>query len=209
MKICIFGADGRTGIELVTYAKSKGLDIAAFVFNENLLSHAQDGVQIVQGSVLEYSSVLKACTGVDVVVSALGHIPGSDSRMQTKGMINIVQAMKESKVQRIISLTGTGVRLPQDTPSIMDMILNYIVKIIDRDRIEDGIQHAKVLQGSGLDWTIIRVLKLGSSQTAVEKYMLTSGGPVELLTSRKKVSKIMIDVIENKDYYYTMPVVSA
>jgi nucleoside-diphosphate-sugar epimerase len=208
MKICIFGADGRTGVEVVNYAKSKGYDIVAFVYSEKALSFSKNDIKIIQGDVLDYSIVLKACIGVDVVVSVLGHISGSDPRMQTQGVINIVRAMKESNVRRIISLTGTGVRLPEDTPSCIDLILNYLVKIIDRDRIEDGIGYARVLQESGLDWTIVRVLKLSSSQTITKNYTLTTGGPVELLTSRKKVSRIIVDMIENKKYFYAMPVVS-
>ena len=34
MKICIFGADGRTGVEVVKYAKSKGYDVVAFVYSD-------------------------------------------------------------------------------------------------------------------------------------------------------------------------------
>ncbi len=209
MKICIFGADGRTGKEIVNYAKNKGFEIVAFVFNENSLSFVKDNIKIIKGNVLDYDKVLEACTGSDIVISVLGHVRGSDPRMQAKGMINIVSAMKERGMLRILSLTGTGVRLPDDTPSYMDKLLNCIVKIIDPIRIEDAIEHAKVLQNSDLDWTIVRVLKLSNSQKDIEKYTLTMGGPAELLTSRKKVSKVIIDSIENINYFGKMPVISA
>jgi putative NADH-flavin reductase len=198
MKICIFGADGRTGIEVLQYAKNRGYEIVAFVYNE-----------IREGNVLDYEKVLRACTGVDVVVSALGHIKGSDPSMQTKGMVNIIRAMKENNIRRIISLTGTGVRIPEDTPSSIDKILNFIVKIIDPIRVKDGIEHAKVLKNSDLDWTIVRVLKLSNSPKMTYKYRLTTGGPAELHTSRKKVAKVMVDLIDDKNYFRKMPVVSA
>lgn len=208
MKICIFGADGRTGSEIVKYAKSKGYEITAFVYTGSILSFSSNDIKIIEGDVLDYHQVLLACTDVDVIVSALGHVQGSDPRMQTKGIINIVRAMKEINLTRIISLTGTGVRVQGDTPSTIDKILNYLVTLLDRNRMVDGIEHAKVLQQSGLDWTIVRVLKLNSSQKSIKNYTLTSGGPAELLTSRKKVSKVMVDLIEDPRYSNTLPVVS-
>ena len=209
MKICIFGADGRTGSEIVKYAKSKGYEITAFVYTGSILSFSSNDIKIIEGDVLDYHQVSLACTDVDVIVSALGHVQGSDPRMQTKGIINIVRAMKEINLTRIISLTGTGVRVQGDTPSTIDKILNYLVTLLDRNRMVDGIEHAKVLQQSGLDWTIVRVLKLNSSQKSIKNYTLTSGGPAELLTSRKKVSKVMIDLIEDTRYSNALPVVSA
>jgi len=208
MKICIFGADGRTGVEVLEHAQRKGYEIVAFVYDEKSLEFAKNDIQIVKGNVLNYEQVLEACSGADAVLSALGHIKGSDPRMQTKGISNIVRAMKENGIRRIISLTGTGVRIPNDNPSSIDKILNFIIKKIDPNRIQDGVEHAKVLQNSGLDWSIIRVLKLNKSQKIAEKYTLTTGGPAELQTSRKKVSRVMVDLIEDKNYIGKMPVIS-
>jgi len=208
MKICIFGADGRTGVEVLQYARNKGYEIVAFVYNENSLKFISSDIEIIKGDVLDYEHVLHSCSGVDAVVSALGHIKGSDPRMQTKGMINIVRAMKENNTRRIISLTGTGVSLPEDTPSFVDRILNFIIKILDPERIKDGIGHAKVLQDSGLDWTIVRVLKLSNSPKMTQKYRLTTCGPAEIHTSRKKVAQVMVDLIEDRKYIRKMPVVS-
>jgi len=208
MKICIFGADGRTGTEVLQYAKSKGFEIVAFVHNENSLKFTEKDIKIIKGDVCDYHKVRQVCSGVDAVISVLGHTKGSDPGMQTKGIDNIVRAMKESNIRRIISLTGTGVRIPQDKPSFVDKILNFIIKMIDPDRIKDGIEHAKVLQNSGLDWTIVRVLKLNNSKKNIANYKLTSGGAAELQTSRKKVAQVIVDLIEDKNYIGGMPVIS-
>lgn len=209
MKICIFGADGRTGIEVLQYANSKGYEIVVFAYNENSLTSVGNEIKITKGDVLDYNQVLLACKNVDAVISTLGHVQGSDPRMQTRGIRNIVRAMKESNTQRIISLTGTGVRIPGHVPSFVDKVLNFIIKIIDTDRIEDGVEHARVLQDSGLDWTIVRVLKLSNNKKSTEKYTLTTGGPAEQQTSRKKVAQVMVDLIEDKSYIGKMPVISA
>lgn len=208
MKICIFGADGRTGIEVLKSAKRHGFEIKAFVYSKGKADFAEDGIEIVKGDVQNYDQVLQACMNVDAVISTIGHIKGSDPKMQTNGTANIVKAMRENNVSRIISLTGTGVRIDGDKPSIIDIILNFFVQIVDPNRVADGIGHAKVLQNSGLDWTIVRVLKLGNSQKAISKYELTNGGPAELLTSRKKVAEAMVSLVNDKNYIGKMPVIS-
>lgn len=208
MKICIFGADGRTGVEVVNYAKAQGLEVVAFVFSEASNTFFSGEVIVKKGNVMDYESVRDALKGTEAVISVLGHIQGSDPLMQTKGISNIVRAMKECGIKRVLSLTGTGARVENDTPSLVDKVLNVLVAIVDPDRVNDGIQHVKVLQDSGLDFTVVRVLKLGSSSAEVKKYTLTEGGPAELLTSRKKVARVLVDLVSNTKHIGKLPVIS-
>lgn len=208
MKICVFGADGRTGVEVVKYAKSQGFEVVAFVYGENSNKYFPNDVVIKKGDVMNYENVLDAVKGVDAVVSVIGHIKGSLPLMQTNGMANIVQAMKEFGIRRVLSLTGTGARVEGDTPSLLDKVLNFFVKLIDPYRVKDGVLHVQVLQDSGLDFTVIRVLKLGNSDKDFTDYKLTDGGPAELESPRKKVAKVLIDLINDKKYIGKFPVIS-
>ena len=92
---------------------------------------------------------------------------------------------------------------------MLDRILNFVVKLVDKERIADGIEHVNVLKRTSLDWTVVRVLKLGSSQSEVGKYKLTDGGPAEMLSSRKKVAHVLVDLIQNKNYFRKLPVISS
>ncbi|MFT5436637.1 MAG: putative NADH-flavin reductase [Ulvibacter sp.] len=195
MKICIFGADGRTGREVVKSAKAKGYEVTPFSYSDG-----QD--------VMDYEAVRGAIAGCDAVISTLGHIKGSDPLVQTKGISNIVRAMKELGLRRVLSMTGTGARVVGDKPSLVDRFLNFGVNIVDPDRINDGVEHVKVLQESGVDWTIVRVLKLSKSDAEVKDYKLTDYGPAELLTSRKKVAKVLVDLLDDKNSYGKLPVIS-
>jgi putative NADH-flavin reductase len=208
MKICIFGADGRTGVEVVKYAKEKGYDVVAFVYNENSNKYLPEGIEIKKGDVMDYTKVTDAIKGTDAVISVLGHIKGSDLLMQTKGMENIVNAMKENGTRRVLSLTGTGARVAGDTPSLIDTLLNFIVKLVDPDRINDGVKHVEVLKNSGLDFTVVRVLKLSKSDELFNGYKLTDGGPAELQTSRKKAAQVLVDLVSDNTYINKFPVIS-
>ncbi len=208
MKICIFGADGRTGVEVVNYAKKQGFEVLAFVYSESSNKYFPKDIEIKRGDVMDYNSVFEAVKKCEAVISVIGHIKGSDPLMQTKGMKNIVKAMQESGVKRLLSLTGTGARVENDNPSCIDKVLNFFVKMIDPERIKDGVEHVKVIRNSGLDWTVVRVLKLSKKDTEVDGYKLTSGGPAELQTSRKKVAKVLIDLIDDKNFIGKLPVIS-
>jgi len=206
--ICVFGADGRTGVEVVKDAVAKGHNVIAFIYDSRSAVNFDKKVKIICGNVLDYYAVVKAVENADAVISVVGHIKDSDPRMQTKGITNIIKAMKKSFVPRLISLTGTGVRIEGDKASFIDLILNFIIKFIDPERIKDGIEHAEEIKKSDLDWTILRVLKLIDKVSDKIDYKLTEHGPVEPTTSRSKVAKIMVDLATSDKFINKMPVSS-
>lgn len=206
MTITIFGADGRTGVEVVNNALSRKHQVKAVVYSNLDIEH--DNLRVFKGDVLNYQGVDKAIENSDAVISVIGHIKGSDPFMQTKGITNIVNSMKKNGLKRLISLTGTGVRVEGDRPSLFDKLGNFAIKLIDRERIVDGIKHFEVIKDSNLDWTLVRVLKLSMSQDQSLEYRLTEHGPAENLTSRKKVANIILDLAESDEYIRKAPVVS-
>jgi hypothetical protein len=125
--------------------------------------------------------------------------------VQTDAIKNAVEAMKSENIKRIISLTGTGVRLPDDNPNLIDKILNIAVNIIDPKRINDGIMHAKVLRDSGLDWTIIRVLKL--QNTKPKPFILKFNGPAKLITSRYEVADAVLIALADPNMIKQSPII--
>ena len=189
-------------------AIDKGFEVVACVYNNNSDKYLPNNVLIKKGDVMNYEYVTEAMNGAEVVISVLGHIKGSDPLMQTKGMQNIVKAMQNLGIKRVLSLTGTGARVPGDAPSVIDKVLNFFVKLVDPDRINDGIEHVKVLQNSGLNFSIVRVLKLSKSDKDTTSYVLTEGGPAEIQTSRKKVAKVLVDLIKDQKYIGKFPVIS-
>jgi putative NADH-flavin reductase len=208
MKLCIFGADGRTGVEVVRYAVAQHYEVVAFVHSDVPSTYFPDSVVVKKGDIMNFDSVREAIAGTDAVISVIGHIKGSDPFMQTKGMSNIVRVMESLGVKRVLSLTGTGAREKDDTPSLIDRVLNFFVGAIDPERIKDGIAHVKVLKKSTLDWTVVRVLKLGTQDSEVSGYKLTSGGPAELLSKRKKVARVLVDLVNDTKYIGKAPVIS-
>ena len=89
--------------------------------------------------------VERAVAGTGAVLSALGHTKTSSKDVLTEGTKNIVAAMNEHGVRRLVSLTGAGVRDPKDEPKLVDKIIDSLLKLLQRDVLEDAVGHARVI----------------------------------------------------------------
>lgn len=203
MKIAVIGACGKTGRLVCQQAAKKGHKVIGLSRNKCAIK----GVHFIIGDALVMADVERAVKGCDVVISAIGHVKLKETDTQTQSIKNVLKAMDKYGVKRIISLTGSGVRIKGDKISLLDRSLNLPLKIVDKSRIEDGINHYHALKNSKSDWTMLRVLKL-TSQNKTEDYTLTSGGPAKLTISRKTVAKIMVELAEKNEWLKAAPVVT-
>ena len=72
MKLAIFGATGKTGIELVKQALEQGHAVTAFVRDPARLDIKDGNLTLVTGDVFDPASVAQAVEGQDAVICALG-----------------------------------------------------------------------------------------------------------------------------------------
>lgn len=205
MKIAVVAASGRSGRVFVEAALAAGHEVRAgtyggvpFQKHERLTTMDVNGTNLHQ--------LTKLLDGADAVVSLIGHGRSSSRTIQSDTMVTIISAMSQYKPMRLVSLTGTGVRMPGDVYTLLDRILNITINLIDPKRIQDGVRHAEILQESSIDWTILRVLKLTNG--GVQPFRLTNGGPAKLFTSRSEVARAIIDVLEKNVYRRAAPVIS-
>lgn len=204
MKIAVISANGRSGRAFVERALRAGYHVRAGVYGGNLVKVSN--LEIVNCNATDIKQVEELIDGCDAVVSFIGHVKGAPKDVQTKSTKNIVKACQKLGIKRVLSLTGTGVRLPDDKPSLIDRILNITVTIVDPDRIKDGIMHAKILRDSNLDWTIIRVLKL--QNTKPKPFVLKYDGPAKLITSREEVADAFIMALSDPNMIKKCPIIS-
>lgn len=206
MKIAVISANGRTGRNFVMAALQAGHTVKAGVHRQNeILEHIN--LQIVKCDALssrEVNNLIKDC---DTVVSLIGHGRRSPKNLQSQTIANVMNAMKDQNIARLISLTGTAVRVAGDKITLIDRILNFSISVIDHNRIKDGKKHAQLIMDSKLNWSILRVLKLTNS-SHIGKYKLTKNGPTKTFTSRKLVSKALLELIEKNEFINHLPMIS-
>ena len=205
MRIAVIAANGRLGKAFVEAALKAGHSVRGGVRGENTLA-PHPLLEIVSCDATKPEDLKLLLQGVEVVVSAIGHVKGSASDVQTVATKAIVEAMTELGIKRYVDVTGTGVRFAGDKITLIDRFLNMGVGIMDPSRVRDGREHQEVLKASGLDWTTIRVLKL--QNVAAKPFELRLSGPTKVIVGREEVAGAMLQVVESGGFTREAPIVS-
>ena len=204
MKIAVVAADGRTGRAFVKVALAAGHSVRAGVHRKDVFG-PREGLEIVVCDATNEQQVEALLKGQDAVATFIGHVKGSPANVQTEAMETLIKVMNAHGMKRIVSLTGTGVRFPGDKITLTDRVLNLSITIIDPLRVKDGKHHAEVLKMSGLDWTIIRVLKL--QNTTPKPFLLREHGPTKPYVSREEVASAALQVLQNASFIRKSPII--
>ncbi|MEM1312340.1 MAG: NAD(P)H-binding protein [Patescibacteria group bacterium] len=210
MKLCVFGATGQTGKPFIKNALESKYKLNALVRDQNKLDNQLfDSVKVVQGDILNSDKVEEVIKGCDAVISLIGHTKDSDARMQTKGIENIIQAMKKHKVDRLISLTGAGVSSEGDQPKFIDKAVKFAMGLFAKDILQDGIEHAELIKKTNINWTIVRAPMLNNDDPKGE-YVIGKVGDskLDIKISRNDLARAILDMIDDKSTYGQMPVVA-
>ena len=152
MRLLVFGATGGTGRALLSQGLEQGHQVTAFVRNPAALE-ARPGLTTVSGDVTDAAAVGRAVAGHEAILSALGP-RGGQYGLLPGGVQNIVAAMSQAGVRRLIHVSSFGVG---DSLAQMGWVARQIVvplflrKALDEKEIEEGI-----IRASDLDWIIAR-----------------------------------------------------
>jgi len=207
--IALFGGTGRTGQHFLAQALAKGYTIKALVRSPEKVKQQSDQLEIIAGDVLNPADVEQTVESTDIVVSLFGHVKGSPKWLQTNGTKHIVQAMQKHGVERIISLSGGGLPYPEkDQPKFMDHVIRTIMKIAVPKILNDAIEHHKVLENSGLKWTIVRGPRLTDGERKGDYRVGWVGVNASTSISRADLADFIVQQLESEAYNYQMPFVS-
>jgi len=154
MKLAIFGATGKTGIELVKQALEQGHAVTAFVRDPARLAIEDENLTFVTGDVFDAASVVKAVKGQDAIICALG--AGADLKKTTiraTGAVNMISAMKQKNVKRLMVVTAMGTG---ESWNRMSLINKFFYAVLLKSSRDDHEAQEAAVKASGLDWTIVR-----------------------------------------------------
>ena len=151
MHIALFGATGGTGRQVVAQALAQGHRITALVRDPSKLTPHPD-LTLVTGDVLDPAAVARCLAGTDAVVCVLGS-HGSKTPIEARGTEQILTAMPDQGVRRLVVVTSLGVgesraQLAWPWRLIMDLTLKAI--------LEAKAEQERLVKASGLDWIIVR-----------------------------------------------------
>jgi putative NADH-flavin reductase len=200
MNIVVFGAGGRVGNLVVVEALKRGHKVRAFV-HSNPRFDKNSRTEVVKGDIYSSEDVVKAVKNMDAVVSALGSWGTPKKDILAQGMRNIIPAMQEQNVKKIVSLTGSDALAPSDTKKLLHTLRRSLLLIGAPKVLRDGESHIRLLADSDLDWSVVRspIMNLRGNKN---EFKLTDKRPKPWQTvNRESVALAMLDIAESNNSF--------
>lgn len=215
-KIAVFGATGRTGRHIVKEILNRGYTPVCLVRKESKEKITDRKAFSIIGSPLEYEDVFETIDGCDAVLVALNIARKSDwpwARIVSPpdlldvAMKNIVKAMNETGIRRVITISAWGVG---DSYQEVNWMFRFLI-----NKTNVGVAYAghedqeKVLRQSGLDWTAVRPVGLINEEwNSPIRVSFKGERKLRMTISRKDVAKFMFDILEDRKYFQATPCIS-
>lgn len=206
--LAIFGGTGRTGKPLIEQALNQGYSLRVLVRTPGKLTVNDANLTVIQGDIMRADDVTKTISGADAVISVIGHVKGSPKTLQATATRHIIHAMQQQGITRILSLTGAGVRVPEDNPKVIDRIFGALLGLISKDILEDAKTHAELLKASGLEWTLVRGPMLTEGQLTQHYKVGYVGKDSGTRISRADLAHFMLKELEDRKFVSKAPVVT-
>jgi len=153
MKLVVFGATGKTGGEIVKQSLAQGYEVTAFVRDPSKLTLEHSDLKVTTGDIYDLSAVTQAIQSQDAVICSLGTSDLGKTTVRSEGTANIIKAMKEKHVQRLVVVSAMGVAESWSTLSFVNKL--FFATLL-RGSQQDHEKQEVVVKESELDWTIMR-----------------------------------------------------
>lgn len=165
MRLLVVGASGATGRHLVDQALQGGHTVTAFVRDPARLPLAHAALRVVAGDAMRRGSLGPAVGGHDAVLCILGAKPeGADARRGQPGVpvcsvgtTHLIEAMSAAGVRRLVVLSSASVG---DSRGTGRFPAPWVVRTLLGEVMADKELQEAVVRESGLDWTIVRPVKM-------------------------------------------------
>lgn len=210
--VAVLGATGRTGVHVVDGARERGWRVRALVRSPEKVPEGwrrDEGVVVVEGDALDGEAVRALVEGADAVVNVLGHADGSPPDVLSRAVGNILSAMDEHGVDRLVHLTGAGVRQPADEPGILGRILGWTLGILQADLLQDSRMAAERIQDSDVDWTIVRAVRLTDGDPTGSVTAGFLGSDMGITVPRADVARFLLDEVADPRWTHEAPAVGS
>ncbi len=219
-KIAVFGASGRTGKIFTELALNNGYAVKALVRDHSKLDLRHSNLEVIHGDIADTIKAEETVKATEAVINLFDPSKGSPPNLLLAAERNILSAMQQNNVERLIIVDSVPVGLvagilePNDQPRFMNKwFINKFTIFIGRNLLggllEAGPAHVDLIKQSPLRWTIVRAPTL-SDQPSKGNYRVgyldANTGKV---ASRSDVAAFLLDVLMNGKYIRQMPIISS
>lgn len=210
MKIAVFGASGAIGRQFVKLALAEGHELNLYSRKEiNLPDPTKTKLFI--GELSDYDKIKATIKGVDAVVSLLGpqlkfSYPGMPI---ATGHENIIRAMKELNVSRLITIATPAVKFEKDKFSILTVLPKVMARLFLPKPYKDIVAVGNMTKSSGLDWTIIRFIAPVDGEPTGKVKVSFGDKKIGFKITRTDIAEFVLKVLDENSYIKSMPIIGS
>ena len=188
MNLIVFGATGKTGRHVCRQAVAQGHHVTAFTRSAGKVDADVPNLRVALGDVMDGPAVAAAVAGQDGAIVALGSNGLRDKTTLASGARNVVAAMTQAGVERLVVLSAAGVG---DSWRQISLPARLIFKTMLRNIYADHTAQEAIVRESPLNWTIVRAAIL-KDDPASGNYTVGNSGKVGHI-NRADVAAFLVD----------------
>ncbi|XP_068577171.1 flavin reductase (NADPH)-like isoform X1 [Cebidichthys violaceus] len=206
MKIAVLGATGQTGQYLVNQALQQGHTVTAIVRNPGKLAVHHDNLKVVEADIFSADSLKTHFQGQDVILSCLGFPASFFSAVTgyTLSMNSVVGAMREARVNRIITMTSWYTEPNSGVQS--SYLIRFLLLPMIRSVLTNMHEMEQFLQKTeDITWTVVRPPGLKNLSASAQEFLThegyfvpdSSGNPAGSAVGRGDVARFMLSLLNS------------
>ena len=195
MNLIIFGATGETGQHVCRQALERGHRVSAFTRSAGKIEADVPNLRVSLGDVMDRAGVAEAVDGHHAAIVALGSNGLRDKTTLASGTRNIVDAMAQGGVGRLVVLSAAGVG---NSWRQISLLAKVMFKTMLRNIYTDHTAQEAIVRKSDLDWTIVRAAILKDDPASGE-YAVSNSGKVKHI-NRTDVAAFLVEQVNDPAY---------
>lgn len=208
MKIAMFGGTGNVGRVLLPMTLNAGHQVNLLARTPNSVQRHDPALTVMGGDALNSDPVAQTLDGCQAAVSALGGFGDADAI--DAGTANIIAAMHDTGITRLVVVQGYHLPFPGDPDNIGQRLVNVYLNLNDRHLVPRSRAMAQLLQNStDIDWTLVRVPRVvpggptGAATTGILRL-----GPWSKVTVGDAAATVLT-ILADPSTTHTAPMVSS
>lgn len=211
MEITVFGASGAIGSLFVHQALRKGYKVKAYVRNPSKVTISHPDIVVHKGELNEKEKIKEAIKGSSVVVSLLG--PPVKRNYESTPIIdahaNIISAMKEVGVKRVLTLATPSVKFEKDKKSLITIMPGVLARLFLPKPYKEIVTVGEMMKTSGLDWTVVRIIAPNNKPVTGKIKVSFGADKLKMGISRADIATFFLAEIETGAYIKSMPIIGS
>lgn len=211
MKVIIFGASGGIGKWAVKYSLQKKYEVTAYLRNPDKLTIKDANLTVIKGEITDYKTMCSAIKDHDAVIWCVGisMSPRHKTMDSLEGHKNLVKAMQETGVKRLIDWATPSIPFKDDKKSFITIVPGILAGIALPRAKKEMIAIGELIEQSNLDWTLVRFMAPQNSSYTGKVKVGFGDIKMSFAISREDIGAFMVEQVESHKYLHSMPIIGS